>query len=121
MKWTLLLPLLVLSLFSSSMAHDWVLTNPDAEWNKFPEQERVVFKGTLEDVGESQEFSFVMRHNPYRLRGEEGVLDVYGRSPVLTEFVGRMVEIEGKRVRTEVEGRLFDEIWPVRIRLSGPD
>lgn len=108
---------LTLCLISSSAAQDWVQTNPEADWNKFPKEDRVVFEGLLEEV-EEPEFSFVMRHNPYRLQQGQQALDVYGRSPVLKDFVGCTVEIEGKRVKTEVEGRLFDEIWPVRIRLA---
>lgn len=91
----------------------WKALFPDADWNKFPPKDLRIFRGVLRYEKEPPGFSFVMRYNPYKL----GKHDVYcGGSDDLKPWVGKEVEIEGALKTMEVEGQLFVEIWPVRVR-----
>lgn len=126
--------LFVLSLFALALfagaegqpSKDWVPLNPDADWNNFEADEIVIFQGVLKFEEDPDTISFVQRFNPFKLEFTNDVvpkpkgstLDVYGRSPVLKEYVGQKVCIKGKRERMEVEGVMFDEIWPTAIRLD---
>lgn len=128
MKKLLLLSLLTFALVSGSHGEptsEWVELHPDADWNKFDHDETQIFEGLLEYEEDPETISFIMRFNPYKLvlvqPGENPGpghlrLDVYGRSPDLKPFVGKRVQIEGKREQMEVEGAFFDEIWPARVR-----
>ncbi len=128
MKKLLILSFLTLALTSGTHGEpksEWVELHLDADWNKFEKDETQIFEGILEYVEDPETISFVMRFNPYKLAlvqpGEEPSsgslrLDVYGRSPDLKPFVGKRVQIEGKREQMEVEGTFFDEIWPARVR-----
>ena len=123
MKRALFLTLLALAMTSGGRAEPsqkWVELHPDADWNKFSSEEIQEFTGCLELEPNPETISFVMRFNPYKLatQGSKERLDVYGRAPELETFVGRQVVIRGKRVQSEVEGVLFDEIWPTAIRAT---
>lgn len=121
MRKALLLTTISLALVSGGAAQpskEWVKVNPEADWNNFPESEIQEFEGCLEVDEESETISFVMRFNPFKLKMDRARLDVYGRSPVLEEYVGKQVVIRGKRVQDEIEGQVFDEIWPVSIKLK---
>ncbi len=121
--------LFALALFAGAEgqpSQDWVPLNPEADWNKFECDEIVVFQGVLKYEEDPETISFVQRFNPFKLeltskvtlQPKDDQLDVYGRSPVLKDYVGRKVCIKGKRERMEIEGVMFDEIWPTAIRLD---
>lgn len=98
----------------------WIELHPEADWNNFSEDELRTFVGVVEHQPEGDQISFVMRYNPFKLRRTEpeGVLDIYGRSEKLKQFIGKRVEIRGKLEMLRVEGRQFIEIWPVKVRLA---
>ena len=62
----------------------------------------------------------MQRYNPYKLVLRSGAtLDICcGGSKALKPYVGKNVVIEGKRTDLRVEGHLFKEIWPTRIRAA---
>jgi hypothetical protein len=103
----------------------WVELFPDSEWDDLPAGTGQVFSGTVRYVPGDPGPTFVMRYNPYKLEtggpGAAGgeLLDIYcGGSDVLEPYVGLPVEIEGRLETTDVEGNVFVEIWPARIRTS---
>jgi hypothetical protein len=95
---------------------------PDQDWNDVPPGQGEIFAGTVRYVPGSDEPSFVMRYNPFKLEmADEGTTDIYcGSDTSLAPFVGLQVEIEGSLQTMEIEGQVFVEIWPARIRPSSP-
>lgn len=71
-----------------------------------------VFQGILE-FQECPEISTIMRCTSYKL----GDWDVYAGSEDLSPFVGRQVEIVGKKHSFALEGEEVREIWPRGIQL----
>jgi hypothetical protein len=83
------------------------------EYNKVKANEET-FSGTL-TFEEQEGASTLMRYTPYKLDG----VGVYtGTKEVLKEYVGKKVEIIGKKNSFELEGQAVTEIWPVKIRLA---
>jgi hypothetical protein len=110
---------------------EWIEVFADQEWSDFMAAEVSTFSGILRRVPDDPSPSFVMRFNPYKLelsssdaetgsvRFDEGgeLRDIYcGSSDELRPFIGARVEIQGWLNTMAVEGQLFVEIWPVRIR-----
>lgn len=98
---------------------EWIEVFAEQEWHDSQADEVSTFSGTLTHVPGDSQPSFVMRYNPYKLElsSGDGLRDVYcGSSDELLPFVGAPVEIQGRLVIMEVEGQVFNEIWPVRIR-----
>lgn len=92
----------------------WVELFEAESWNKFEANELAVFWGIVKYVPAKNEPNFVQRYNPYRL----GELEIYcGSSDALGGYVGKEVEIKGKKVVTSLEGAEFEEIWPSMIRI----
>lgn len=58
--------------------------------------------------------STLMHYTPYKLHG----VGVYTGKQDLKEFVGKMVEIVGKKTTIEIIDQAVTEIWPVKIRLA---
>jgi hypothetical protein len=100
----------------------WVELFPDQDWNDVPPGQGEIFAGTVRYVPGSDQPSFVMRYNPFKLEiADEGTTDIYcGSDTCLAPFVGLPVEIEGSLQTMEIEGEVFVEIWPARIRPSSP-
>lgn len=71
------------------------------------------FSGTI-TYEEQKGASTLMRWAPYKLDG----VGVYTGSKDLKEYVGKKVEIIGKKNSFELEGQVVTEIWPVKIRLA---
>lgn len=96
----------------------WIELFPGEEWNDLPEGEGEMWSGTVRYFPGNGQPSFVMRYNPYRLEDSAGSLtDIYcGGSDELAPFIGLPVDIEGRLDTVEVEGRVFVEIRPARIR-----
>jgi len=82
------------------------------EYNKVQANEET-FSGTL-TFEEQKDASTLMRYTPYKLDG----VGVYVGSKDLKEYVGKKVEIVGKKNSFELEGQAVTEIWPVKIRLA---
>lgn len=101
---------------------EWVELFTDQEWNDLPRGQGEIFSGVLRYVPGGDQPSFVMRYNAYRLERPDGIVtDVYcGSDSSLASYVGHDVEIEGRIETMEVEGQIFIEIWPARIRSSFP-
>lgn len=99
----------------------WVELFPDQDWNDVPEGQGEIFSGTVRHVPGSDQPSFVMRYNAYKLERPDGsVTDIYcGSDNSLLPYLGLAVEIEGRLETMEVEGQVFVEIWPARIRPAG--
>lgn len=74
------------------------------------------FTGTL-TYEEQKGASTLMRWAPYKLDG----VGVYTGSKDLKEYVGKKVEIIGKKNSFELEGQVVTEIWPVKIRLAAQE
>lgn len=66
---------------------------------------------------EEENPSILMRYTPYKLNGA----GVYTGSNDLKEYVGREVEIVGKKNSFELEGQVVTEIWPVKIRFRAQE
>jgi len=100
----------------------WVELFQDQDWNDVPAGTGQLFVGTVLYEPGSGEPSYVMRYNPYKLSEDDGqVIDIYcGSSDELEPFEGMRVQIEGRQETLQVEGRVFVEIWPARIRPAGP-
>ena len=99
----------------SSNLTEWRVLFPDEDWNNFPSEELEMFSGILSYDSSDPYPSYVQRYNPYKL----GEYDVYcGSSDVLSTYVGKKVVIEGKLETISVEGHVFIEIWPTRIRVE---
>ncbi len=101
----------------------WVELFADEPWNDLPEGQGEIWSGTVRCVPGDSQPSFVMRYNPYKLEdGTGGFTDIYcGGSDELAPFVGSPVDIEGRLETLEVEGVVFVEIWPARIRPSSQE
>jgi hypothetical protein len=60
----------------------------------------------------------MQRFNPYRIKTDSGdLIDVYSHNPPLKAFVNQHVELQGKIMEFELEGKNVREFWPLRIRL----
>lgn len=95
----------------------WIELFPDQDWNDFPAESVLTFRGILIYQEADTLPSYVMRFNPYRLEMEEQVMEIYmGSSDVLHPLVGEDIEIRGMVLTICVEGHLFVEIWPTEYR-----
>ena len=81
------------------------------EYNKLAEKKET-FTGTLTSPGQVKEPNIVMRDEPYALDG----VNVFTHKD-LSAYVGKKVEIVGKKVTFELEGQTLTEIRPLKIRL----
>lgn len=101
----------------------WTELFPGEPWNDLPEGQGEIWTGIVRYLPGDEQPSFVMRYNAYKLEDPAGTLtDIYcGGSDELAPFVGLPVDIEGRLETTEVEGRVFIEIWPARIRPAVQD
>jgi hypothetical protein len=88
------------------------------DWYRGQKGKEEEFVGVLERVKEGG-VGFG-RFNPYRLRMEKEVREVYvgGKTEVLAPYVGKKVKLIGKAVDMEVEGQKHREIWPARLEVS---
>ena len=81
------------------------------EYNKIQAKEET-FSGVL-TYEEEKNPSTLMRWTPFKLDG----VGVYVGSQDLKEYVGKKVEIVGKKNSFALEGQVVTEIWPVKIRV----
>jgi hypothetical protein len=97
----------------------WVALFEGEDWNVFPPGDAEVFHGVVRRVPADGAPTYVMRYNEYKLEDSRGSLtDIYtGSSDELLPFVDLQVELEGMLQIMDVEGTVFIEIWPSRIRL----
>jgi hypothetical protein len=94
---------------------EWRVLFPDEDWNNFPSEELEIFSGIVSYDSHDPYPSYVQRYNPYKL----GEYDVYcGSSDVLKVYIGKKVIIEGKLETISVEGHVFREIWPTKIKVE---
>jgi hypothetical protein len=94
---------------------EWQVLFPDEDWNNFPSEELEIFSGIVSYDSHDPYPSYVQRYNPYKL----GEYDVYcGSSDILKVYIGKKVIIEGKLVTISVEGHVFREIWPTKIKVE---
>jgi hypothetical protein len=99
----------------SSNLTEWRVLFPDEDWNNFPGEELEMFSGTLSYDPHNSYPPYVQRYNPYKLEQ----YDVYcGSSDVLKAYIGKKVVIEGKLETMSVEGHVFREIWPTKIKVE---
>jgi hypothetical protein len=117
---------LSVAVFSALYAKDEATPPKEGEWkevfpgdkgyldsyNKVTAKEET-FSGVLK-YEEQKGASTLMRWTPYKLDG----VGVYVGSKDLKEYVGKKVEIIGKKNSFELEGQVVTEIWPVKIRLA---
>lgn len=97
----------------------WVALFEGEDWNVFPPGDTEMFEGTVRRVPAGDAPTYVMRYNEYKLEDAGGSMtDIYtGSSDELLPFVDQTVELEGMLQIMDVEGTMFIEIWPSRIRL----
>jgi hypothetical protein len=99
----------------SSNLTEWRVLFSDEDWNNFPGEELEMFSGTLSYDPHNSYPPYVQRYNPYKLEQ----YDVYcGSSDVLKAYIGKKVVIEGKLETMSVEGHVFREIWPTKIKVE---
>jgi hypothetical protein len=96
----------------------WEPLFANATWNKFPAEELRDFAGTIKHFAPTKEHGYVQRYNPYKLvLNSKETVDIYcGGSNELRNYIDRKVILRGKVVELEVEGELFEEIWPSAIK-----
>jgi len=82
------------------------------EYDKIQAKEET-FSGTL-TYEEEKNPSTLMRWMPFKLDG----VGVYVGSQDLKEYVGKKVEIVGKKNSFALEGQVVTEIWPLKIRVA---
>jgi hypothetical protein len=94
------------------------------DWYKKQDGKEQEFVGVLEKV-KTGGVGFG-RMNPYRLvMGKDGdkknIREVYvgGKTDILDAYVGKKVKLTGKAVDMELEGKVYHEIWPARLEVSG--
>jgi len=97
----------------------WLKLFADAPWYKRRKGTETQFMGTLQTVPRAGGASTLMRTSYYRL-GRRTIYTGAKKHPVLDGLVGKGVNIRGKSVQMNLEGRELSEIWPGYIRRIGP-
>lgn len=96
----------------------WVKLFADQPWYKGRKGAESMFSGTLQAVAGAGGMSTLMRTAHYRL-GKWRLYTGARKHPDLDKLVGKGVQIRGKRVEMNLEGRHLKEIWPGHIRRGG--
>lgn len=87
----------------------------DESWYKNRAGEETVFTGKLEGVKGAGMATTLMRSAFYKL-GDRTIYTGAKTVQALDELVGQTVEIRGKAVDMELEGRSVREIWPASVK-----
>jgi hypothetical protein len=103
-----------------ALRNPWRKLFADEKWYKDEKGEEQVFNGKLEKIPDAGGASALMRTSFYKL-GERTVYTGGKRNRALDALLGRAVEIRGKAVEMELEGRKLREIWPATVRKAGAD
>lgn len=85
------------------------------DWYKQTDGKEQVFTGKLEAVPDAGGISTLQRASYYRLGGRT-IYTGARKIDALDRLVGRNVEVRGKPVDMELEGRSLKEIWPAAVR-----
>jgi hypothetical protein len=97
----------------------WTQLYADEAWYKRRKGPEKQFSGTLQAVPQAGGASTLMRAAFYRL-GRWRLYTAARKHPALDKLVGKPVQIRGKEVRMNLEGRNLQEIWPASIRRIRP-
>ena len=88
-------------------------------WYKKQAGKVQTFEGVLTRVKRGGAVGFG-RFNPYRLRMDNGIREVYmGGRKTLEPYVGKRIRLVGKAVNMRVEGSFHREIWPAELTTLG--
>jgi PrcB C-terminal len=98
----------------------------DESWYKNRKADEQDFVGVLSRIPERKGGTIgIGRFNAYRLtmnnNGEQTEREVYaGAHPeYLASYAGKRIKLIGKAVETEVEGKVYAEIWPAVLEVIG--
>jgi len=93
----------------------WTKLFADEDWYKRRKGQERSFMGILQAVPRAGGPSTLMRTAHYRL-GKWRLYTKAKKHPVLDKFIGKGIEIRGKEVKMNLEGRDLQEIWPGSVR-----
>jgi hypothetical protein len=96
----------------------WQPLFADQRWYKSARGKEQVFRGKLRAVPNAGGFSTLMRTSYYAL-GDRTIHTGAKKVAALDRLVGKDVEIRGKPVEMNLEGRFLKEIWPAAVRPAG--
>ena len=99
---------------SAPVGGEWTKLFADEKWYKDQAGKEEVFSGKLEAVPEGGP-GILMRTCYYKL-GARNVHTLAKKVPALDKLVGKKVELRGKAVDVELEGKNLHEIWPAAVR-----
>jgi type 1 glutamine amidotransferase len=97
----------------AAVAWQKVLNDEKAYRDATPKER--VFAGTLEATPPAEGATTLMRTTYYKL-GDRTVFTMGKKVKALDDLVGKAVEIRGKAVDMELEGRQLKELWPGQVR-----
>lgn len=98
---------------------EWIELFADRRWYKNQAGKERVFTGVLQSVPGAGGPSTLMRAAYYRL-GRYRIYTGARKHPALDKLVGKPVQIRGKAVEMNLEGRHLSEIWPAAVRRIRP-
>lgn len=93
----------------------WDKLFADEDWYKSTEGKEQVFQGKLEAIPDTGGATTLQRTSYYRL-GDRTIYTGAKKVPALDKLVGKAVEIRGKPVDMNLEGRSLKELWPAAVR-----
>ena len=99
---------------SAPAGGEWTKLFADEKWYKDQAGKEEVFTGKLEAVPEGGP-NILMRTCYYKV-GARNVHTLAKKVPALDKLVGKKVELRGKAVDMELEGKNLREIWPAAVR-----
>lgn len=93
----------------------WEKLFENEDWYKGAAGKEQVFRGKLEAIPDSGAATTLQRTSYYKL-GDRTLYTGAKKVPALDKLVGKEVEIRGKPVDMNLEGRSLKEIWPAAVR-----
>ncbi len=96
----------------------WAKLFESESWYKSQPGKEQVFAGRLEAMPRAGGIGILQRTSFYKL-GDRTIYTGARKNAALDRLVGKQVEIRGKPVDMELEGRSLREIWPAAVRPAG--
>lgn len=96
----------------------WIKLFADERWYRSQPGAERTFMGTLQAAPDAGGASTLMRTAYYKL-GKWRLYTGARKHPELDKLVGKGVQIRGKEVKMNLEGRALQEIWPGAVRPGG--